>query len=454
MAGTKRFDRVPGEYKRPKGEYTRQRALLDLSALGDSDEFTVVGPIEFDERMPDIGADDVLVELVPEPGNPWDSTAICVEIDQTRIGYMSSGLATFFHRMFADLNASGISVVSRASVEADGSLGDFKNTSVAFPGFALSNVHDEWSGIDAAVQALYACLSVEEQTRFLDTQAGFSFGETMDDSELQAVRRVEELGRLFCPTLFPATKGSSAEVPGSLPSHFAAILRFMSGHEIITRYRRERAQREVKSHFVRKLVDLGSTQSDAGRSVGVSTSTVARYLKEARGEMEAPRDKEHKLFNRPDTSSLKCLLLRETERLIGKSGSRELWPLHRTEVDGMSYVESCDIAATLSSIQVPVGRIASILHCEVDEVSAMASDFRFYISPATDPERLRDAESFRYSHRSLSMNPTLSNRPVSETVRVIRDTLSLEVLRSRSTDFSLTAMATELDKKVRVAAEG
>lgn len=50
---------------------------------------------------------DVLVELVPEPENPFDPTAVAVDFRDATVGYLGPTFAAYWHPVILALNATG-----------------------------------------------------------------------------------------------------------------------------------------------------------------------------------------------------------------------------------------------------------------------------------------------------------------------------------------------------------
>lgn len=100
--GDGRYVRAPSEYVRPPRRY-----LLQVGA-GETSRSEVTGVFAYNDVLETLAHGQILeLELVPEPGNPWDSQAVSVELDSKRIGYLNAGLATDWHDCLRFLNGRG-----------------------------------------------------------------------------------------------------------------------------------------------------------------------------------------------------------------------------------------------------------------------------------------------------------------------------------------------------------
>jgi hypothetical protein len=97
----RRYLRAPGEYVRPAN-----RTLLDPDLP--SFRVTLQGLFAYNHVLDAFSDGQTLnLELVPEPGNPWDSQAMSVEFEGKRIGYLPSSLAADWHDCVRFLNRLG-----------------------------------------------------------------------------------------------------------------------------------------------------------------------------------------------------------------------------------------------------------------------------------------------------------------------------------------------------------
>ena len=90
---------------RPDGAYVRNDTVRRVS--GDH-TVNAVGCYAYPAGYKGLLAGaDVMVELIPEPDNPHDPLAVSLEVDQRRVGYLSRIVASTWHPVVAQFNATG-----------------------------------------------------------------------------------------------------------------------------------------------------------------------------------------------------------------------------------------------------------------------------------------------------------------------------------------------------------
>ena len=114
---------ISDDYTRPAAAYVRPQQPYLLSSQRDfrRDGFRVSGVFyrqESIKKLP-IGL-DLSAELIPEPGNPYDFNAVCVEVEGIKVGYLSRKLAVFWHDIVAHLNAQGFYAETLSCIQASG----------------------------------------------------------------------------------------------------------------------------------------------------------------------------------------------------------------------------------------------------------------------------------------------------------------------------------------------
>lgn len=60
---------------------------------------------------------DLLAELIPEPGNPHDFNAVCVEVEGRQVGYIPARLASSWHDVIVRMNDRGFVVQCLCCIE-------------------------------------------------------------------------------------------------------------------------------------------------------------------------------------------------------------------------------------------------------------------------------------------------------------------------------------------------
>ena len=104
-----------GMYQRTRAEARRPLGRLHVS--GPQPVTCVATDLYLERLSPYLGAGQVDVELVPEPGNHWDDSAVAVDLEGNRIGYLPRGTAEKRHEALASVNREGNRVLATASIE-------------------------------------------------------------------------------------------------------------------------------------------------------------------------------------------------------------------------------------------------------------------------------------------------------------------------------------------------
>lgn len=236
---------------------------------------------------------EVWGELVPEPFNPYDDTAVAIDVDGTRAGYMSSTAASYVHRHVAALVATGNRVLTpvRFSIvpthEAEGLQ---VNAFAAFPTFSRMDRHlPSQSEYLAILNPLWNRL--DRQVRRQIAEDGYH----LTEDTLAAVVALRELS----PTSGLTEHTRVRSVPRGVELFLRAVRR---EHEKEMRARRlehresqkrlrkrerleaERERKEKREVQLRRIIDLrlqGHSYAAIGRQEGLAADTVSRRLKTA-----------------------------------------------------------------------------------------------------------------------------------------------------------------------------
>jgi hypothetical protein len=115
---------------------------------------------------------DIVVELVPEPGNPHDPWAIAFHVRGRRIGYMASDYADGMHEYIAGHNRGGRAVYARGSVRVPADTA--RSATVFLPWWHHQKVFREESGVQAECDSLIEALSDEVRLRVMQTSQSLS----------------------------------------------------------------------------------------------------------------------------------------------------------------------------------------------------------------------------------------------------------------------------------------
>ncbi|WAL49794.1 hypothetical protein [Rhodococcus pyridinivorans] len=105
------YQRFPGEYTAPPNSLWITGSARLSNVTGYSNE-------EFFDSLPT--CELITVELVPEPGNPADPTAVALDIEERRIGYLRRGTASRMHPAVVSANRCGYRVLAQGKIFESG----------------------------------------------------------------------------------------------------------------------------------------------------------------------------------------------------------------------------------------------------------------------------------------------------------------------------------------------
>lgn len=312
----------------------------------------------------------VRVEMVPEPGNPYDPWAVALDIGGRRVGYMSSGSARYWHDVVAALNSQGLAVTMPGTVdhgweERTEHVGVFTRD----PDF--DDLYDlaVLAGLREEHQAVVSRLTHDERVQMA--------GECWDEYSKSLRRTLHDLSE-HAPSLRWGPK-KAGSLRDRLPVwHYAFVRKDVLEHRrrraalrAVRRTlraeirRRERAAKDAARHAAdqlrsqqrdeaRRLAESGRSLASISTSLGVSTSVVSSRLREAG---VPPRDP-----------------ARVNDQAAAERVARAL-EAARLQERGLSRQE-----------------IGAALDCGPDSVKQLLADGRFYANPSGQPERLALAQ--------------------------------------------------------------
>lgn len=442
---------IEGEYDRPADEYVRPTRVLELQRLPIDDWFNAAGAELHADRLPPVGSKAFGVELVPEPGNPWHSRAVCVEKRGVRVGYMPARLANLLHRHIRYLNDAGLEVTTTARV-TDGNewSQNVFALEVDFPRYLLHDIFVEWTGMYGFNKTAIACMPREEQESFsLFVQYGYS--EYRDPPSDEAIECFFAVRRKLTGNLSDGlvTRDDIELVKDSWGSH--STLRAAVGTEGNRNVRVEAAVRLVRKRLAARLVEAGAKKVDAARALEVSPSTVARYMKEIEGKEKLPSDQERKIAPTERVSEAE---LQQAQDAISASLQDNDWinrdfPLHArsfeaTSYGAVTYGEACEYASLLSSFDYQEDEIASVLKCPASLVPQLVNDLEFYQNPAKN--KLRHERVLQLRKMLESPNPTFHELEGHLLEMALIDQESLLLLELRAERHPIFSIVRRADK--------
>lgn len=156
------YNRSDADYVRGENPYIFERGQLWRRAQTTSALSTTL------RSCPD--EHSVLVELVPEPENPFDPTAVAVDFRDSTVGYLGPTFAAYWHPVILALNVTGRHAL------AYGVIGNEGDTPSGLPSVIVDLPQWEWwesvsadADYDNGFDALWANLSEISRTVLLET---------------------------------------------------------------------------------------------------------------------------------------------------------------------------------------------------------------------------------------------------------------------------------------------
>lgn len=132
-----------GNYRRPDGNYVRPSGRFFIDENYRSVADWPISSVSYHqttlERFRGSSGTVVVVELVPEPGNPYDSTAVACDIDGVRVGYLAGSAALRWHDITRAANLDGFALMSRGEVLASDD-DDYEDVGISIPGLTWSDL--------------------------------------------------------------------------------------------------------------------------------------------------------------------------------------------------------------------------------------------------------------------------------------------------------------------------
>lgn len=162
---------IPSVYTPPPGEYVRPRGvyLFEVDQRASFDNHYVRGAFAHQSALARYGNGvSILVELVPEPGNPHDAWAVAFRVDENRIGYLASSHANGLHEYIAGHNRQGRAVYAHGMVRVEPGETERRAT-VFLPWWRDQLAFHEASGIYEECDRLIEALPEEARERIMRT---------------------------------------------------------------------------------------------------------------------------------------------------------------------------------------------------------------------------------------------------------------------------------------------
>lgn len=207
-------------------------------------------------------------ELVPEPFNPHDSTAVAIDVDGIRAGYMSRTAASYIHRHVAALVATGnrvLTPVRFSIVPTHSGSGLQVDAYAAFPTFTGTERHlPSQAEYLAILGPLWAQL--DDQVRHQIAEDGFH----LTEDTLAAVVALRGLAPMSGLTEHTHLR--------SVPRGIELFLEAARRKHTRDKRAQEQERRDAQLQRLLSLRRQGHTYAAIGRQEGLAASTVSRRL--------------------------------------------------------------------------------------------------------------------------------------------------------------------------------
>lgn len=376
----------PGEYVRPAGVYRIKDPRHKLDRF---DTHFVRGAIYHKAAFERLRTgQELVVELVPEPGNPHDSDAVALHTTGLRIGYIGADYAENWHDAVSRINRMGMAVIASGVVHDAG----IPEAAVFLPWLNWS-LRDEPTYLEEC-EALVSSLAPNERDQIIGVNPN-----RLGDSAVNILRRYAA----FAPSL----DWGALEICRGMPLQLFCYLKDL-------RVRVQEAEweayvAEVKQQQVdafRMRTDDQMTFVAIAAQLGCSPSTASKRYREylaglsvaQQATVEADRIAfEDDLKNMILEEYGRDLSLRDIAKNVGCPLSRVRQVLAEAGrvrvIDHQSGVraqrvdrcrEACERQASGASRR----QIAAAMGTSTDIVKSLLRDGKFYAEPYSDMNRL------------------------------------------------------------------
>lgn len=415
-------DQDDGIYRRPPGSYVRPSCQFDIDAnYSSTGMWPVVGTSYHQDALARFRGQDgteVLVELVPEPGNPHDDTAVACDINGLRVGYKPSGAAWPWHDIVRAANLDGYAVVTHGRILEDD---EYEDVGVAIPGQSWSDLVDMTVrfGVRAEFESLLHDLTPdEEEALFLDDA---------NDPDRGVLRGwCEQRGAYPRNSWSPANapSGETRDYFERMPYWFSYFLKMEAKSRREARMRRRRVEREEARAAARREAERAKQEAAAQREV------------EARRREAERLDVGRRALRMHSSGSTKAeighvlsLSVGQVERAMGvarrQDGVRSTWNEKAQEARRALARE----AVHLQETGLTVKQVGERLGRSPESVKSLLSDGKFYADPDLVPERLalaRECSVLQNEGRSKDEIVELLDVSRAMALRAFRDAQALD----------------------------
>lgn len=388
---------MDGHYAPPANEYRRPAGrlkIVDPRKTGSCDSHFVRGA-QFTAREAFAGLAEgqaLEIELVPEPGNPFDGYAVAVYVDAIRIGYLASGLAKPWQDIVVASNRLRNAVFATGVVRYSGAGNP--GATVFLPWLRKSAV-DFRDETVSECGAVFSGLTATMQQRVLD-----EFWVDLSDDCAAAIVKLR--GRAPSLNWKPS---STLSLPFQLDWYFASIV--LRARQIDADLKE--AERAVLRAAAYERHLRGETPHQMATVLGCPGRAASRLLFEyfsafSRKELAAMRP-----IKSPEQQALEQVVLRgfqdagSAQHISETAGCSQKKVLAIIAADGQELLTGRQIvmrkerlamaeqALALRKNETDRRKMAAKMECSFDVLVRLLEDGEFYEDPKTDKKRLKRA---------------------------------------------------------------
>lgn len=352
----------PGEYTRPDGSY-----ILDYPRSESHDSHFVRGVFAHPEALAGVPSGTVaLMELVPEPGNPYDPWAVAIHLRGQRIGYISRESSDSLHEYVVGHNRRGRAVFVHGEVEDV----DTTRAIVHIPWWRHQESFREDSGVNEECRTLLEDVPQESLLRIMINS------QYLDDSDVALLRGLKDAA----PSLRwePLAQG---EIPD--PLRFV-LIDLDKARKATLVAKRAKARDEERDAAVAKQIAAEQARSARDKQIcsmaaeGLTVTEIARRFGCSEGVVrKALSTAMVTVVNANDTASL--------DRL-----------------------RRAKAALQMQNAGMPRKDIAREIGCSIDTLKIMLRDIKFLQNPQSNPERQQRAAQVQGLGRTMTLQQAAS----------------------------------------------
>jgi len=310
----------------------------------------------------------VVLELVPEPRNPWDNFAVAIDYDGQRIGYLPAADAGEFHDIVRTANRSGYALTTSAKLD----VYNYEDGIDRIVPYLELPVHPGIRNVGArfGMRDEVSCLLDEFDP---DTRWKIIRERSSTDGELR--RRLLALRHLAPSFTWPET--ASGRFSDSLDQY----LRDLYFEERAGQSQRQDAERRARREAKDSEREAQATAKAAAKAAETERQQMMVLELMTQGHSGAHISRE---------LGVSETFVRTVKQAVGQAIGVE-WSKGKQD----ERVRNCHMAADMADEGLSRRQIADELKTQVDTVRLLLRDGRFYRDPQSRPTRLQLARLAR-----------------------------------------------------------